>query len=190
LHSASDWIIVARHRPSRPGHSRSNDIRGYYSAPIPAVCGVRPRDRRCIALCAILPMASTASQPTTRSRTNLFVSYRDSQARASRYARSRRTYDADDTDAGEAQRLIVDDRPETAALHIDVAPPWCVCSCVPVRSNLPPGWTSQTRSKQPSSIRETRVRGTHTFRIRSDTHTNSKLRHLTLPFPTPPLIPD
>ncbi|CAE6471607.1 unnamed protein product [Rhizoctonia solani] len=69
---------------------------------------------------------STAYQPTTRSRTNLFISYRDSQARASRYARSRRHYvDVDDDpDAGEAQRLIIDDNPENAALHIDIAPPW------------------------------------------------------------------
>ncbi|KDN46196.1 hypothetical protein RSAG8_04423, partial [Rhizoctonia solani AG-8 WAC10335] len=68
---------------------------------------------------------STAYQPTTRSRTNLFISYRDSQARASRYARSRRHYvDVDDDhDAGEAQRLIIDDNPGTAALHIDIAPP-------------------------------------------------------------------
>ncbi|KAH7339532.1 t-SNARE [Rhizoctonia solani] len=69
---------------------------------------------------------STAYQPTTRSRTNLFISYRDSQARASRYARSRRHYvDVDDDlDAGEAQRLIIDDNPGNAALHIDIAPPW------------------------------------------------------------------
>ncbi|CAE6539264.1 unnamed protein product [Rhizoctonia solani] len=69
---------------------------------------------------------STAYQPTTRSRTNLFISYRDSQARASRYTRSRRQYlDVDDDpDAGEAQRLIIDDNPENAALHIDIAPTW------------------------------------------------------------------
>ncbi|KAJ1304490.1 hypothetical protein OPQ81_005636 [Rhizoctonia solani] len=69
---------------------------------------------------------STALQPTTRSRTNLFISYRDSQARASRYSRSRRHYVEvdDDPDAGEAQRLIIDDRPEDAALHIDIAPSW------------------------------------------------------------------
>ncbi|CAE6517965.1 unnamed protein product [Rhizoctonia solani] len=72
-------------------------------------------------------MASTiAYQPTTRSRTNLFISYRDSQARASRYARSRRHYvDVDDDpDAGEGQRLIIDDNPGNAAFHIDIAPPW------------------------------------------------------------------
>ncbi|KAG8734519.1 hypothetical protein FRC11_000007 [Ceratobasidium sp. 423] len=70
--------------------------------------------------------SSTAYQPTTRSRTNLFISYRDSQARASRYARSRRQYvdPDDDPDAGEAQRLIIDDNPGNAALHIDIAPPW------------------------------------------------------------------
>ncbi|CAE6403676.1 unnamed protein product [Rhizoctonia solani] len=68
----------------------------------------------------------TAYQPTTRSRTNLFISYRDSQARASRYTRSRRQYVDidDDPDAGEAQRLIIDDNSGDAAHHIDIAPPW------------------------------------------------------------------
>ncbi|CAE6431183.1 unnamed protein product [Rhizoctonia solani] len=69
---------------------------------------------------------STAYHPTTRSRTNLFISYRDSQARASRYTRTRRQYVDidDDLDAGEAQRLIIDDNSGNAALHIDIAPPW------------------------------------------------------------------
>ncbi|KAG8747167.1 hypothetical protein FRC10_002216 [Ceratobasidium sp. 414] len=61
-----------------------------------------------------------APDPTTRSRTLLFVSYRDSQARASRYARPRRTYHVDD-DAAEDQRLI---RPDDADTRVDIAPPW------------------------------------------------------------------
>ncbi|KAG8721644.1 hypothetical protein FRC08_011572 [Ceratobasidium sp. 394] len=60
---------------------------------------------------------ATIAHPTTRSRTLLFVSYRDSQARASRY---RRTYAPDD-EAAEDQRLI---RPDDADPRGDVAPHW------------------------------------------------------------------
>lgn len=106
---ASDWIrcptsLHCRASSLHPGHSRS-----HFRAPIPTVHGglhVTPS-----------PMAA----PTTRSRTNLFVSYRDSQARSSRFRTRRYDNDDDDNDDGEAQRLI---RPENAALHIDVAPSW------------------------------------------------------------------
>ncbi|QRV79517.1 SNARE affecting a late Golgi compartment protein 2 [Ceratobasidium sp. AG-Ba] len=71
-------------------------------------------------------MATIASDPTTRSRTLLFISYRDSQARASRYARSRRTYGHIDDDGGdEAQRLIRDDASHPDAdTRLDIAPIW------------------------------------------------------------------
>ncbi|KAG8768956.1 hypothetical protein FRC12_005246 [Ceratobasidium sp. 428] len=68
-------------------------------------------------------MATITSDPTTRSRTLLFISYRDSQARASRYARPRRTYAVDDA-AAEDQRLIVEDTNADADGHVDVPPRW------------------------------------------------------------------
>lgn len=52
--------------------------------------------------------ASSSSQPTTRSRTLLFISYRDSRASSSRFRRSRviTNYDDPQTDGGEEERLI------------------------------------------------------------------------------------
>ncbi|KAG9126075.1 hypothetical protein FRC07_005000 [Ceratobasidium sp. 392] len=66
-------------------------------------------------------MATIGSDPTTRSRTLLFVSYRDSQARASRYARPRRTYAVDDV-AAEDQRLILGE--DTDSDRVDAPPQW------------------------------------------------------------------
>lgn len=146
------------------------------------------------------PMSSpttTTSDPASRSRTLLFISYRDSQARASRYSRSRRTryghIDDGDGDDDEAQRLIRSaDDPRAEAAALDVGPQWCasrtLTSCL---SHPRAGWTSQTRSKQPSSIPETRVRGPPILSgcdpidsrqpLNSDTLTRFQLR---------PLIPD
>jgi syntaxin 16 len=58
------------------------------------------------------------SSPTTRSRTGLFLSFRDSIAR---FSRSRPTYE--DTD--EHDRLI--DSPSHVTLNVQLPPQWFAC---------------------------------------------------------------
>ncbi|KAA1472899.1 t-SNARE [Dentipellis sp. KUC8613] len=68
------------------------------------------------------PTPSSSSAPTTRSRTLLFFSYRDSSARHSRFGRARQ-YDADHPD-DEHQGLISNDGPAHISLDVDLPPKW------------------------------------------------------------------
>ncbi|KAI0675102.1 hypothetical protein C8Q78DRAFT_520842 [Trametes maxima] len=78
-------------------------------------------------------MASSSSSPTTRSRTLLFISYRDSRAGSSRARRSRvvTTYDDALDDNDEHERLI---NADPGHISIDAElPPKCRPCSAPVR---------------------------------------------------------
>lgn len=105
-------------------------------------------------------------QPIFRSRTNLFISYRDSQQRSSRFSRARISaqYDDLDPDASEHQGLINAD-PTHLALNVDALPPkWyapiilLISSLVPCLTRIPAGSTSQSRSKTFSQAQRPKVR--------------------------------
>jgi hypothetical protein len=67
-------------------------------------------------------MSSSTSQPTTRSRTLLFISYRDSRARSSRFSRAN-SYDDPDIGANENERLM-SSQPAHVSLDVDLPPKW------------------------------------------------------------------
>ena len=84
-----------------------------------------PPLRALLATATAMASSSTAI-PTTRSRTLLFLSYRDSRASSSRFRRSRVVPQYDDaTGEDEEDRLI---HPESAhvAIDVDLPPRWCV----------------------------------------------------------------
>jgi syntaxin 16 len=70
-------------------------------------------------------MSSSTSQPTTRSRTLLFISYRDSRARSSRFSRTNppSSYDDPDIGANENERLM-SSQPGHVSLDVDLPPKW------------------------------------------------------------------
>lgn len=72
------------------------------------------------ALLARMSSPSSTSLPTTRSRTLLFISYRDSRARSTRFSRPQSSYDEADQPADENERLIT--RHLTLDLHLP--PKW------------------------------------------------------------------
>ena len=65
--------------------------------------------------------SSAASAPTTRSRTLLFISYRDSSARSSRFARTAHYDDAHDEREG-----LIDSGPGHISLDVQLPPKWYV----------------------------------------------------------------
>ncbi|ETW80628.1 hypothetical protein HETIRDRAFT_320868 [Heterobasidion irregulare TC 32-1] len=65
--------------------------------------------------------SSAASAPTTRSRTLLFISYRDSSARSSRFARTAHYDDAHDEREG-----LIDAGPGHISLDVQLPPKWYV----------------------------------------------------------------
>lgn len=68
------------------------------------------------------PTSSSSSLPTTRSRTLLFISYRDSSTRSTRFSRPQSSYDEPDQPADENEHLIT--RHLTLDLHLP--PKWYV----------------------------------------------------------------
>ncbi|KAH7923408.1 t-SNARE [Leucogyrophana mollusca] len=67
--------------------------------------------------------ASSSSLPTTRSRTLLFISYRDSRARSSRFSRSQSSYD--DPYAGEDENEgLINSSARHVALDAELPPKW------------------------------------------------------------------
>lgn len=72
------------------------------------------------ALLARMSSPSSTSLPTTRSRTLLFISYRDSRARSTRFSRPQSSYDEPDQPADENEHLIT--RHLTLDLHLP--PKW------------------------------------------------------------------
>lgn len=68
--------------------------------------------------------SSSTTTPTTRSRTLLFLSYRDSRASSSRFRRSRVSPDYDDTAGEDEQDRLI--HPDAAHVSID--------------ADLPPRW--------------------------------------------------
>lgn len=73
---------------------------------------------------------ASQSQPTTRSRTGLFLSYRDSRTTSTRFSRQKLSRYADaDTNDDEQDRLIASS--SHVALDVDLPPKWCtVIVCV------------------------------------------------------------
>lgn len=70
--------------------------------------------------------SSSSSTPTTRSRTLLFISYRDSRASSSRFKRRVLfNYDDNAPDDGEHDRLI-EPEPGHVAIDADLPPQWYV----------------------------------------------------------------
>jgi syntaxin 16 len=70
--------------------------------------------------------SSSTSQPTTRSRTLLFISYRDSRARSSRFSRTRPPSSYDDTDIGSNEyEGLMNSQPGHVSLDVDLPPIWC-----------------------------------------------------------------
>ncbi|PSR78146.1 hypothetical protein PHLCEN_2v7555 [Hermanssonia centrifuga] len=70
--------------------------------------------------------SSSISTPTTRSRTLLFLSYRDSRASSSRFRRSRIAPQYDDVTGEDEQDRLID--PDAAHITIDteLPPRWYV----------------------------------------------------------------
>lgn len=68
--------------------------------------------------------SSSASVPTTRSRTLLFISYRDSSTRSTRFSRPRiNTYDDTDTPGDEHEGLINANSGQ-GSIDLDLPPKW------------------------------------------------------------------
>ncbi|KAF8658298.1 hypothetical protein AX16_002068 [Volvariella volvacea WC 439] len=69
--------------------------------------------------------SSSIIQPTTRSRTGLFLSFRESTARPSRFSRSRLSrYDDPDHQSEEHEGLIANAAPSHVALDVGLPPKW------------------------------------------------------------------
>ncbi|KAF9012330.1 t-SNARE [Cyathus striatus] len=69
--------------------------------------------------------SSSSSSPTIRSRTGLFLSYRDSQTRSTRFSRSRlTTYDDTYAAADENEGLIASPSSAHVAVEFDLPPKW------------------------------------------------------------------
>ncbi|EIW83207.1 t-SNARE [Coniophora puteana RWD-64-598 SS2] len=66
---------------------------------------------------------SPSSQPTTRSRTGLFISYRDSRAPSSRFSRPQSSYDEAYGDDSENERLIGSSS-RHVAIDVNLPPKW------------------------------------------------------------------
>lgn len=67
----------------------------------------------------------SSSQPTSRSRTLLFISYRDSRARSSRFSRSPAASSYDDPDAGSNENEgLMSSLPGHVSLDVDLPPKW------------------------------------------------------------------
>ena len=71
---------------------------------------------------------SRMNLPTTRSRTSLFLSFRESRAPASRYSHASGADDADDVDDDEQQGLIPQSR-RHHAIDLDLPPKWSALAC-------------------------------------------------------------
>ena len=69
--------------------------------------------------------SGSSSSPTTRSRTLLFISYRDSRASSSRFRRSRviTSYDDANNDGDEEERLI-NHEPSHITIDAPLPPRW------------------------------------------------------------------
>jgi hypothetical protein len=76
----------------------------------------------------------SSSQPTTRSRSLLFFSYRDSQSRSTRFSRTRiNSYDDNYPQTDEHDRLIT--------IDVDLPPKWFVSFYNPVGSYAHPSYS-------------------------------------------------
>lgn len=67
--------------------------------------------------------AASSSSPTTRSRTLLFISYRDSRARSSRFSRPLSSYD-DPYQAGDEHEHLITSGAGHVALEAQLPPRW------------------------------------------------------------------
>lgn len=93
--------------------------------------------------------SSSALTPTTRSRTLLFISYRDSSARAPRRSRSGRQYDDSYQPSDENEGLIDHQTLPHTSLDVELPPKWLVGS---VMSYSPEHFPLVLKKKQPSRV--------------------------------------
>lgn len=90
-----------------------------------------PRSDRDVLCKPLFPLHSMQPPPTTRSRTLLFLSYRDSRAQSSRFKRpSRSIYDDNDNDDTGNDNDNGDDEHQRLISHSDSVP----------SHSLPPAW--------------------------------------------------
>jgi hypothetical protein len=96
-----------------------------------------------------LPSSTSTFVPTTRSRTLLFISYRDSSARAPRTSRSSRPYEDSYDPNDENEGLINDQGTPHISLDVGLPPKWFVRSESHIAENNPfdgkTGWTMLNR---------------------------------------------
>ena len=113
----------------------------------------------CGTLGSTVTMASLSTAPTTRSRTLLFFSYRDSSARPKRPMRLSQ-YDAYTQEGDEAEGLMSEGAgPSSISLDNDLPPKWYVISilCLPYLVTLHTGQTTQIKYRRSWPLPRRRV---------------------------------
>lgn len=68
---------------------------------------------------------SSSLSPTTRSRTLLFISYRDSSVRSTRFSRSRTSYD-EPYGAEDEHETLINASPGHVTLDVELPPKWYI----------------------------------------------------------------